>query len=102
MIFKTTTSHPVFLQMRREKSRRDGILLTVGFNLRKQSYHIHSKSRRDGILSFHYIVLAGLWKERIVFLVRRLKSTVNKMLSLRDYLPLIQYYYKLFTFSSSS
>ena len=32
------------------KSRRDDTLLTVGFNLRKQSDQLHAKSRRDDTL----------------------------------------------------
>jgi len=34
MIFKTTTSNSISVQMRNEKSRWDVTLLTVGFNLR--------------------------------------------------------------------
>jgi len=34
MIFKTTPSNSISLQMIGEKSRRDGTLLTVDFNLR--------------------------------------------------------------------
>ena len=60
-----------------KKSRRDGILLTVGFNLRKKGAHLRSKSRRDGILSILNVVPAGLWGEGRALLVRRLKPTVN-------------------------
>ena len=47
--------------------------------------HLRSKSRRDDILSIHNVVPAGLWGESRAFLVRRLKSTVNNISSLRDF-----------------
>ena len=98
MFFKKTTSRLSFLKTRVEKSRRDGILLTVGFNLRKLNGHIRSKSRRDGILSIHNVVPAGLLIEYTALLVRRLKPTVIDMSSLRDFSPLKLHCYKLFIF----
>jgi len=56
------------------KSRSDGTLLTVSFNLRELIY----KSRRDDTLPcVHYSCN------------RRLKSTVNKVPSLRDLFGLV-------------
>ena len=43
-------------------------------------------SRRDDTLSSHCAVPAGLFIEQEAYPVRRLKSTVNKMSSLRDLL----------------
>jgi len=65
----------------------DNTLLTVGFNLRigDAACHISTKSRRDGTLSIHCVVLAGLCGVRTSFNFRRLKSTVNKVSSLRDF-----------------
>ena len=79
----------VGIRLSEEKSRRDGILLTVGFNLRKKEAHLRSKSRRDGMSSILNVVPAGLWGESRALLVRRLKSTVNNMPSLRDFSPLV-------------
>ena len=100
MIFKTTISNPAPFQLRREKSRRDGILLTVGFNLRKQEAYIRSKSRRDGIVYRSYAVPAGLWSDCATSLNRRLngtaldevKPTVNNMPSLQDFLSITQHF----------
>ena len=98
MIFKSIILNPILVQTEWGKSRRDGISLTVGFNLRKQSVYINSKSRRDGILSLPCTVPAGLLGEYIAFFVRRLKPTVNDMPSLRDLLSLTQHFYKLLIF----
>jgi len=49
--------------------------------------YYEEKSRRDGILSIHNVVPSGLWGESRALLVRRLKSTVNNMPSLRDFSP---------------
>ena len=77
-------------QISRSKSRRDDTLLTVGFNLRKGDASCAPKSRRDDTcilyatdkkVSSH----AGLRNERSVSVIRRLKPTVNKVSSLRDY-----------------
>ena len=54
--------------MIRWKSRRDGILLTVGFNLRTRDM---SSLQDFGVKLFR--------------LIRRLKPTVNKVSSLRDF-----------------
>ena len=76
--------------LRAAKSRRDGTLLTVDFNLRKgYDGRNLTKSRRDGTctvcssdskVSSH----AGLRDERSASVIRRLKPTVNQMPSLRD------------------
>ena len=69
-----------------EKSRRDDTLLTGGFNRRSRRYTTMPKSRRDGTTSpIQSVVPAGLWREHRAFLVRRLKSTVNRVSSLRDF-----------------
>jgi len=56
------------------KSRSDGTLLTVSFNLRNRKQQLIYKSRRDDIL------------QQMLYCscVRRLKSAVNKVPSLRD------------------
>ena len=78
------------LTVSKDKSRRDGTLLTVDFNLRAGNASYAPKSRRDDTwivyvpdnkVSSH----AGLQGERSLSLVRRLKSTVNKVSSLRDF-----------------
>ena len=78
------------------KSHRDGILLTVGFNLRTRNT-LHSLQSPAG---------TTLWKDkvpslrdfaaRVTLYLRRLKSTVNKVLSLRDISPLTPHYNFLF------
>jgi len=104
MIFRTKISNqkphpPISLSTReREKSRSDGILLTVGFNLRT----------RDAIHSPKSHAVTAQWRDnmsslrdfggKFFRLIRRLKPTVNKVLSLRDFSPLTQHYYKLFIF----
>jgi hypothetical protein len=97
MVFKRTG----FIQSRdamhcvSTKSRRDGTLLTVDFNLRKNQHDEYAaKSRRDDTLSSHCAVPAGLWIAQEVYPVRRLKSTVNKVPSLRDFALLKKYFYK--------
>ena len=70
------------------KSRRDEILLTGGFNLRRKWNYLLPKSRRDGTLSGIGQIICrpcGTLSVCASF-VRRLKSTVNKMPSLRDFL----------------
>ena len=54
------------------------------------------KSRKDETLSIHCAVPAGLGRLFPSCHVRRLKSTVNKMPSLRDSFPLTRHFYKLF------
>ena len=81
------------------KSRRDDTLLTVDFNLRKQNGK--AKSRRDDTciafvsdrkVSSH----TGLRRAYEAFPVRRLKSTVNRVSSLRDISSPAPYFHKLF------
>ena len=82
-----------FQKIKREKSRRDGIFLTVDFNLRA----------RNAMLSFQSPAGTTQWKDKISSLrdllwrwtlcFRRLKPTVNKVLSLRDISSLIQHCY---------
>ena len=67
------------------KSRGDDTLLTVGFNLRNASNatSLLSPARTTLLISAKYRP-CGTWTQSVVFLVRRLKSTVNKVSSLRD------------------
>jgi len=103
MIFKTITSNPILvaivesfgIQTIRGKSRRDGILLTVGFNLRRTRSTLHSPLSPAG---------TTLWRDKVSSLqdfrnilscpLRRLKPTVS---SLRDFAAnkLIQRFDKL-------
>ena len=120
MVFKTTISIPTFVKRRRgksrrvgmkphpptplstregEKSRRDGILLTVGFNLRTRiALRSHTSPAgttqwRDKVSSLRD------FDSNLYCLIRRLngealnevKSTVNKVLSLRDISLLTQH-----------
>gem|GEM_PF-4366098 len=78
-----------FSQRRRgaEQSRRDSTLLTVGFNLRNKTTHT-TKSHRDDTSHRKVSSLRDL-SERLP--CRRLKPTVNKVLSLRDcFVPLCE------------
>ena len=59
------------------KSRSDGTLLTVSFNLRNRKH----KSRNDGTLQQMLYRSCGTTHSCVL---RRLKSTVNKVSSLRD------------------
>ena len=98
MIFKTISSKSTSLQMRSEKSRRDVILLTVEFILRTLSavYSLQVPQGRpfgEMFVSSLRDFGAGLFR-----LPRRLKPTVNQVLSLRDSSPLNQYYGNLFIF----
>jgi hypothetical protein len=74
------------------KSRRDGILLTVDFNLRTKSVSHSLQSPagtaqwRDQVSSLRDSLSAWLAYSR------RLKPTVNKVLSLRDISPLTRSY----------
>ena len=87
------------------KSRRDDTLLTVDFNLRKrnvtdftqvpQGRHLYNEELRMKNValssfstlrsSLKSIVPAGLCNMRMLLLFRRLKSTVNRVSSLRDF-----------------
>ena len=84
-------------------SRRDNTLLTVDFNLRTRNvtdctqvpkgrhFLVNNEERRvryiPSFFTLHYtsVVPAGLCNMRTSLFFRRLKSTVNKMSSLRDY-----------------
>jgi len=84
--------------MIRWKSRSDGILLTVGFNLRTKNA-VHSPKSPVGTTQWRNKVSSLRdFADRVTLNLRRLKSTVNKVLSLRDFSPLAQHYYKLFIF----
>ena len=93
MVFKRTG----IIQGREIKSRRDGILLTVDFNLRTGNA-AHNSQSPAGTTQWEDKVssLRDCWVSVSCWLLRRLKSTVNKVLSLRDISPLIQYFYKFF------
>ena len=84
--------------MIRGKSRSDGILLTVGFNLRTRGA-LRSPRSPAGTAQWS-VKMSSLrdFADRVTLHLRRLKSTVNKMSSLRDFSPLAQHYYKLFIF----
>ena len=79
MIFKIINS----VRKREEQSRRDGILLTVGFNLwmKKSSY---PQSPAGTILCGYKVSSLRDLDSGLFCAFRRLKSTVNKGLSLRD------------------
>ena len=95
----------------REKSRSDDTLLTVGFNLRTRDA-IHSPQSPAGTTQWRNKVSSLRDFGRIVSsLIRRLKPTVNRVPSLRDFapslaergvggrgfvLPLSQHYYKFY------
>ena len=101
MVFKTTR----FTKRREIKSRRDGILLTAGFNLRtRNAAHTTQspvgttqliieneelKMENDfqfSIFNFQFPVVSSLRDlvQNCLLCFRRLKPTVNRMLSLRD------------------
>ena len=73
-------------EMIKEKSRRDGTLLTVDFNLRLMDA-THSEVPQGRY--FRAIIVSSLRDFGVTLLCafRRLKPTVNKMLSLRDISP---------------
>ena len=77
------------------QSRRDDTLLTVGFNLRTTNVaHTHDSPARDdtcfvSVTDYEVSSHAGLKDERSVSLSRRLKSTVNRVSSLRDFSRII-------------
>jgi hypothetical protein len=74
------------------KSRRDGTLLTVGFNLRKlNGVHVLQSPAGTTYITDTKCHPCGTWGAFTSFLVRRLKSTVNKVLSLWDISPLIRH-----------
>ena len=80
-----------------DKSRRDNTLLTVGFNLRKESKpHKVLQGRHLGINNVSSL------RDLLLRLVcyRWLKPAVNKVSSLWDLLPLSKNNYTLFIFHS--
>ena len=88
MIFKITNS----VRRKKEQSRRDGIFLTVGFNLRTKSASYAPQSPAGTILCGYKVSSLRDLNNGLFRAFRRLKSTVNKVLSLRDIL-LQQYCY---------
>ena len=84
-----------------EMSRRDNTLLTVDFNLRTKNTP-RSLQSPAGTTQWEDKVssLRDCWVSVSCWLLRRLKSTVNKVLSLRDSLPMKRHFYKLFIFNS--
>jgi len=85
MIFITTSSNSISLQMRSEKSHRDGTLLTVDFNLRTRD-DVYSTQVPQG-RHFEVSIVSSLrdFEAMLFSSFRRLKPTVNKISSLRDY-----------------
>ena len=84
--------------MIRGKSRSDGPefnsgSLTVGFNLRTRDT-IHSPQSPAGTAQCS-VKMSSLrdFADRVTLHLRRLKSTVNKVSSLRDFSPLVQHYF---------
>jgi len=74
-------------QLAKAKSRRDGTLLTVDFNLRTENAAQLAQSPAwDDTFAVNQVSslrdLVETWRAASLF--RRLKSTVNKVLSLRD------------------
>ena len=69
----------------RAQSRRDGTLLTAGFNLRSGVNKTLPKSRRDNTNISPKFRPCGTWKTCSASIVRRINSTVIKAPSLRDF-----------------
>jgi len=67
------------------KSRRDGILLTVDFNLRTGSAPLSPQSPAGTTLRIDNMPSLRDLLRRWASYIRRLKPTVNKMPSLRDF-----------------
>ena len=94
MVLKTTGfihRREILRQRSATESRRDDILLTVDFNLRTKDA-LRSLQSPAGTILYLSIVpslrdLVQTWS----LCFRRLKPTVNKVLSLRDISPLIMY-----------
>jgi len=116
MIFKTISSKSILLQREvmfrlcsAEQSRRDNTLLTVEFILRTRDV-VHALQVPQG-RHFEWMIVSSLrdFGKRLFRLFRRLKPTVNQVLSLRDIwlcrvsvhsgLPLSQHYHKLLILS---
>ena len=107
-----------FIQIREIKSRRDDTLLTVDFNLRTGNVScpvqnpagmtlltINSEQLTiNNYCSYCSLTIVSSLRDFADYsscrLFRRLKSTVNKVLSLRDISPLTQFFYKFFYFTS--
>ena len=108
MVFKRTgfiQSRELLRQRSATESRRDDILLTVDFNLRPGYASCALQSPAGTILlPLHWgrvgVGLVPSLRDFAVYsscwLFRRLKSTVNKVLSLRDISSLTQYFFKFF------
>ena len=77
------------------KSRRDGILLTVDFNLRSRNAASSLQSPAGTTLWINKVSSLRDLLRQWLFSFRRLKPTVNQVLSLRDISPSIQHLYKL-------
>ena len=68
------------------KSRRDGTLLTVGFNLRsRMTVRLSPSPAGTALCTCDICRPCGTWRSCAVIPNRRLKPTVNKMSSLRDF-----------------
>ena len=80
-----------------DKSRRDNTLLTVGFNLRKES-STHKVPQGRHLRINKVPSLRDLLLRLVRY--RRLKPTVNDVQSLRDLLSFLQNNYRLFIFHS--
>ena len=89
MISKITNSDYISFEMIGEQSRRDGTLLTVDFNLRQ--IEVTCAKVPQGRY-FRAMIVSSLrdFGVMLVIVFRRLKPTVNKMLSLRDFSPQAQ------------
>ena len=92
MVFKRTG----FIQCREIKSRRDGALLTVDFNLRTRNTSSAPQSPAGTTLWNNKVLSLHDFGDGLFCAFRRLKPTVNQVLSLRDISSLIQYFYKFF------
>ena len=100
MIFKTITVYPIPSKRIEEKSRRDDTLLTVDFNLRKAN-DIQAQHSPAGTTLCRSVQVSSLrdLADCVASLSRRLKPTVNQVLSLRDFQPLKRRFYKLLIFN---
>ena len=81
-----------------EKSRRDETLLTVGFNLRRSNDVCALISPAGTTFCALLCRPCGTWGAFVALLIRRLKSTVNKVLFLQDISLLPKYFCKLLFF----
>ena len=68
-----------------DKSRRDGALLTVGFNLRtRNTLYAHQSPAGTALWNGDFVSSLRDFGGRVFSLIRRLKPPVNNMSSLRD------------------